>query len=65
MVAKAEYFSVKDRRAAKQRSRDADERRLASGQVSPRQLKVENGLFSVLDPSKARILLRRVAISLA
>lgn len=58
------HFSLQDRRNAKQRSRDEDAARVASGLVSERQLGLENGLFSVLDASKAKIVARRAAISL-
>lgn len=41
-----ESFDAKQRAHEKQASRDEDARRLASGEVSPEQLRRENGAFS-------------------
>lgn len=64
MSVKVGHFSVKDRRAEKQRSRDVDLASLASKQISARELRAENGFFSSLDRSKARLLVRRASIAL-
>jgi len=61
---KVGYFSVKDRRAEKQRSRDADLARLESKRVSAKELREENGFFSPLDRSKAKLLVRRASVAL-
>ena len=53
------YFSSAARKREKQEARERDERLIASGQVSPQQVAKRNGLFSALDPSKARIVRRR------
>jgi hypothetical protein len=60
---KVGHFSVKDRRAEKQRSRDIDLARLASRQISAKELREENGFFSLLDRSKARLLVRRASVA--
>lgn len=64
MSVKVGHFSVKDRRAEKQRSRDVDLARLASKQISAKDLRAENGFFSSLDRSKARLLVRRASVAL-
>lgn len=64
MRVKVGHFSVKDRRAEKQRSRDVDLSRLASRQISAQELREENGVFSPLDRSKARLLVRRASVAL-
>jgi len=48
MRAKSESLDPRARAAAKQRSRDADERALASGRKSVAQLKRENEVFAPL-----------------
>ena len=53
------YFSLAARKREKQEARERDERLIASGQRSPQQVARRNGLFSALDPSKARIVRRR------
>lgn len=64
MSAKVGHFGVKDRRAEKQRSRDVDLARLASKQISAKELRAENGFFSPLDRFKARLLVRRASVAL-
>ncbi|ANT54466.1 hypothetical protein MEA186_01346 [Mesorhizobium amorphae CCNWGS0123] len=64
MSVKVGHFNVKDRRAEKQRSRDVDLARLASKQISAKELRDENGFFSSLDRSKARLLVRRASVAL-
>lgn len=49
---------IVDRRSEKEAARREDEARLARGEA------VDNGFFSVLDRSKARIVKRRVRIEL-
>jgi hypothetical protein len=53
------HFSVEARRREKQKSRERDERLIDRGQASNREIANRNGLFSALDPSKARIVGRR------
>lgn len=64
MGVKVGHFDVKDCRAEKQRSRDVDLARLASKQISAKQLRDKNGFFSSLDRSKARLLVRRASVAL-
>ena len=64
MKVKVGHFSVKNRRAEKQCSRDADLARLASKQISAKELLEENGFFSTLDRSKAKLLVRRASVAL-
>ena len=64
MSMKVGYFSVKARRAEKQRSRDVDLARLASKQISAKELREENCFFSPLDRSKAKLLVRRASVAL-
>ena len=59
------YFSSAARRREKQEARERDERRIAGGQLSPQELAKRNGLFSALDPSKARIVRRRAPVRVA
>ena len=59
------HFSVADRMREKQEARDRDERLLACDQISAQQLAMRNGLFSALDPSKARIVRRRAEVRVA
>jgi hypothetical protein len=58
------HFSVAARRREKQEARERDERLIASGQVSAQQIASRNGLFSALDPSRARIIRRRAPVRL-
>lgn len=64
MGAKFGHVSVKDRREEKQRSREADFARLASEQISAKEFREENGFFSSLDRSKAKLLVRRALVAL-
>jgi hypothetical protein len=59
------YFSVAARNREKQEARERDERLIASGQLSPQQVAKQDGLFSALDPSKARIVRRRAEMRIA
>ncbi len=61
-MASSGYFSVAERKREKKEARERDERLIASGQVSAQQVAKRNGLFSALDPSKARIVRRRAEI---
>jgi hypothetical protein len=61
-MASSGYFSVAARKREKKKARERDERLIASGQVSAQQVARRNGLFSALDPSKARIVRRRAEI---
>jgi hypothetical protein len=49
------YFSADQRQREKQEARERDERLIASGRASARQLSERNGFFSALDPSKVRV----------
>jgi len=49
---KNETFNPKERAAEKQRRREDDARRLASGEVSREQLSVENSFFKFTGPLK-------------
>lgn len=64
MSAKIGIYSVKERREAKQRSRERDLSRLASGQISVRELSEENGFFSKLGNAKAKLVVRRASVAL-
>jgi hypothetical protein len=55
-------FRFEDRCREKQISRQDDEARLARREVSASQISERNGFFSVLDPSKARLLIRRAHV---
>jgi hypothetical protein len=59
------YFSSAAREREKQEARERDERLIANGKVSADQLAKRNGLFSALDPSKARIVRRRAPVRVA
>jgi hypothetical protein len=61
-MASGGYFSVAARKREKKEARARDERLIASGQASAQQVAKRNGLFSALDPSKARIVRRRADI---
>jgi hypothetical protein len=54
------YFSAEARRREKQSARERDEHLIVSGQVSSQEIANRNSLFSALDPSRARIIHRRV-----
>jgi hypothetical protein len=58
------HFNPEARRREKQKARERDERLIAEGKVSVEQVAKRNGLFSALDPSKARIVRRRVHVHL-
>lgn len=55
---------MNDRQRDKHISRENDEARMLSGEATPAQIQAENGFFSVLDRSKARLVARRVKINL-
>ena len=55
-------FSVFERRREKQASRERDELRMERGEVSPDDIRDQNGLFSNFDRSKARLVSRRVHV---
>lgn len=55
-------FRFEDLRLEKELSRRDDEARLARGEVKPSDLQNRNGFFSVLDRSKARLVVRRARI---
>jgi len=55
-------YSFDDRRREKELSRREDEARLARGEIQPAELRDRNGFFSVLDRSKAKLLVRRARI---
>jgi hypothetical protein len=59
------YFSIAARKREKQEARERDERLIASDQLSPQQIARRNGVFSALDPSKARIVRRRADVRVA
>jgi hypothetical protein len=59
------YFSSAARKREKQEARQRDERLIANGHASPQQVAKRNGLFSALDPSKARIVRRRAPVRVA
>jgi hypothetical protein len=54
------YFKVSDRRREKEESRARHERLIAEGVLSLESVARRNSLFSALDPSKAKIVQRRV-----
>jgi hypothetical protein len=54
------YFSVAARKREKREARERDERFIASGRVSSQEIAKRNSFFSALDPSKVRIIRRRV-----
>ncbi|MCX5512134.1 hypothetical protein OSH05_01265 [Kaistia algarum] len=53
-------FSIADRQREKNESRLRDEARLAEGDAAAREVGEENGLFSAFDPSRARVVARRI-----
>jgi hypothetical protein len=55
-------FRFEDRRREKESFRRNDEARLAHGEVKASDLREANGFFSVLDRSKARLVVRRARI---
>jgi hypothetical protein len=59
------YFNVAERRREKQESRDRDERLIASGEANPQQIAQQNGLFSALSPSQARLVHRCIEVHAA
>jgi hypothetical protein len=58
-------FSPEVRREEKIRSRERDQLRLSAGQVSASNLAQQNCMVSGLDPSRAKIVHRRVAVDLS
>jgi hypothetical protein len=56
------YFDVSDRRREKEEARPRDERLIAEGVCSSDFIARRNGFFSALDPSKAKIIQRRVPV---
>jgi hypothetical protein len=59
------HFDAVARQREKQEARDRDERFIACGQVDSRQIAERNGFFSALDPSRARLVQRRVEVRVA
>lgn len=57
-------FNVSERRSEKERARQADLARIEQGLDTPVEVRDRNGLFSALDPSRARVLGRRGRIML-
>lgn len=57
-------FSVSERRREKERERQADLQRIEQGLDTPAEVRDRNGLFSALDPSRARAIGRRRGIRL-
>lgn len=55
-------FRFEDLRLEKEFCRRNDEARLARGEVKASDLRAANGFFSVLDRSKARLVIRRARI---
>ncbi len=55
MVYKVFKLHSHKRAAVKQASRDEDARRIASGEISDRELKRENAFFGSLDKSKFKM----------
>lgn len=60
----AASFRFDDRRREKELSRQNDEACLARGEIKPSDLNASNGFFSVLDRSKAKLLIRRAHIKI-
>ena len=54
-----ETFNVAERRREKERARQEDLARIAQGLNTPAAVRDRNGLFSALDPARARIIGRR------
>ena len=63
MKTQIDQFDVAERRREKQEMWENDECRLRSGEAKPAQILAQNGFFSVLDPSKAQIVSRRVRLA--
>jgi hypothetical protein len=57
-------FSFESRRREKEISRARDEVRLERGEVDPSDMRDQNGFFSSLDRSQARLVARRVRVRL-
>jgi hypothetical protein len=57
-------YSFDERRREKAVSRRDDEARLARGEIRPAEMRDRNGFFSVLDRSKAKLLVRRARIKI-
>lgn len=55
-------FHFEDRRLEKELSRREDLARLERGEISQADLAQRNGLFSALDPSKAKVIARRARV---
>jgi hypothetical protein len=58
-------FSVATREREKQEARDRDQQRIACGEISHAQVRDQNGFFSSLDPSRARLVSCRVRVPIA
>ena len=54
-----ETFNVAERRREKERARQEDLARIAQGLDTPAVVRDRNGLFSALDPARARVIGRR------
>lgn len=52
-------FNVAERQREKERARQTDLARIEQGLDTPGEVRARNGLFSALDPSRARVLGRR------
>lgn len=59
------YFDFEERQREKQESRDHDLRLIASGEAALELVSRRNGLFSALNPSRARIVQRRAEIRIS
>ena len=58
-------FSIADRQREKIESRLKDEARLAEGSEAAREVGERNGFFSAFDPSRARVVARRIRFKAA
>ena len=58
-------FSPDIRREEKNSARAHDQARLNAGQISDDELALQNCMVSALDPARARIVHRRVAVNLS
>jgi hypothetical protein len=58
-------FSVAAREREKQEARDRDQQRIACGEIGCAQVRDQNGFFSSLDPSRARLVSSRVRVPIA
>jgi len=58
-------YSVAVRIREKQEARERDSNRIASGEISPADVRDQNGLFSSLDASRARLVSSRVRVQIA